>query len=131
MERMGVSRWRDRSLRELSGGERQRVYLAMALCQESGTLLLDEPSAWLDAPHQFELLDTLRSLSADGKTVVIVLHDLPQALQYADKAILLSGGGMKAALPPDELFDSGLADDVFGVRVCRAPDGAYYVQPKQ
>lgn len=130
MERMGVSRWRDRSLRELSGGERQRVYLAMALCQESGTLLLDEPSAWLDAPHQFELLDELKKLSADGKTVVIVLHDLPHALQYADRVVLLSDGGMKVALPPDELFASGFADGVFGVRVCRAADGAYYVQPR-
>jgi ABC-type cobalamin/Fe3+-siderophores transport system ATPase subunit len=89
MERMGVSGWRERSLRELSGGERQRVYLAMALCQESGNLLLDEPSAWLDAPRQFELLELLKSLAAEGKTVVMVLHELAQAMQYADKIALL------------------------------------------
>jgi ABC-type cobalamin/Fe3+-siderophores transport system ATPase subunit len=130
MERMDVSGWRERSMRELSGGERQRVYLAMALCQESGNLLLDEPSAWLDAPRQFELLELLKSLAAEGKTVVMVLHELAQAMQYADRIALLSGGALRAALPPEELFSSGLAEEVFGVGLRRAPDGTYYVRAR-
>ena len=130
MERMDVSGWRERSMRELSGGERQRVYLAMALCQESGNLLLDEPSAWLDAPRQFELLELLKSLAAEGKTVVMVLHELAQAMQYADSIALLSGGALRAALPPEELFSSWLAEEVFGVGLRRAPDGTYYVRAR-
>lgn len=130
MERTGVAAWRERNLRELSGGERQRVYIAMALCQESGNLLLDEPSAWLDAPRQFELLELLKSLAGQGKTVVLVLHELAQAMAYADKIALLSGGALRAALPPEELFASGLAEEVFGVALRRAPDGTYYVRPR-
>jgi ABC-type cobalamin/Fe3+-siderophores transport system ATPase subunit len=87
MERTGVSAWRERNLRELSGGERQRVYIAMALCQESGNLLLDEPSAWLDAPRQFELLELFKSLAAEGKTVVMVLHELAQAMPTPTRSL--------------------------------------------
>ena len=89
MRRTGTLDWANRDVRALSGGERQRVYLAMALAQGGTTILLDEPGAFLDVRAQFELLDLLRSVAAGGKAVVLVMHELPQAMQYADRIALL------------------------------------------
>ncbi len=91
MRRTGTLDWANRDVRALSGGERQRVYLAMALAQGGTTILLDEPGAFLDVRAQFELLDLLRSVAAGGKAVVLVMHELPQAMQYADRIALLGG----------------------------------------
>ncbi|MCM2342107.1 ABC transporter ATP-binding protein, partial [Rhodoferax sp.] len=68
--------WRGRTLGQLSGGERQRVLLARALAVQAQVLLMDEPLANLDPPHQADWLHTVRSLIAQGKTVVSVLHEI-------------------------------------------------------
>ncbi len=81
----------NRVLGELSGGERQRVLLARALAVEAQVLLMDEPLANLDPPHQSDWLATVRTLTAQGKTVVSVLHELTMALQ-ADRMLIVSGG---------------------------------------
>ena len=112
----------------LSGGERQRVYLAMALAQGGTTILLDEPGAFLDVCARFELLDLLRSVAAGGKAVVLVMHDLPQAMQYADRIALLGGGRLLGCDTSAALAATGAVDRVFGVRLCRAPDGVWYVK---
>ena len=113
---------------QLSGGERQRVYLAMALAQGGTTILLDEPGAFLDVRAQFELLDLLRSVAAGGKAVVLVMHELPQAMQYADRIALLGGGRLLGCDTSAALAATGAVDRVFGVRLCRAPDGVWYVK---
>lgn len=128
MEQTGVACWAGRDLRELSGGERQRVYLAMALAQGGDAVLLDEPTTYLDVAAQFELLELLRRLAGQGMTVVLVLHDLPQALQYSDRVAVLSGGGLAAFDTPEQLFTQKVLDDVFGVTLCRAPEGTYYLR---
>jgi iron complex transport system ATP-binding protein len=115
-------------VRALSGGERQRVYLAMALAQGGTTILLDEPGAFLDVRAQFELLDLLRSVAAGGKAVVLVMHELPQAMQYADRIALLGGGRLLGCDTSAALAATGAVDRVFGVRLCRAPDGVWYVK---
>ena len=114
-------------MRELSGGERQRVYLAMALAQGSAAILLDEPATYLDVSAQFELLERLRTLAAQGHAVVLVLHDLAQALQYSDRVAVLAGGGLAAFDTPQALFAAGVLDEVFGVTLRRTPEGAYYL----
>jgi ABC-type cobalamin/Fe3+-siderophores transport system ATPase subunit len=83
--------WRNRALGQLSGGERQRVLLARALAVQAQVLLMDEPLANLDPPHQADWLGVVRGLVAQGKTVVSVLHEVTMALQ-ADEVVVMSGG---------------------------------------
>lgn len=128
MQATGVARWADRDLRELSGGERQRVYLAMALAQGGDAILLDEPTTYLDVAAQFELLELLRTLANQGKTVLLVLHDLAQALQYSDRVAVLADGKLAAFDAPANLFDQKILDEIFRVTLCRAPEGTYYLR---
>lgn len=119
MEDTAVACWADRNLRELSGGERQRVYLAMVLAQGTDAVFLDEPVTYLDLGSQFEVLELVRALNNRGKTIVMVLHDLGQALRYSNLVVLMDRGRLVLSAPPGEVFDSGKIDEVFGVRSCR------------
>ena len=83
--------WRERPLSQLSGGERQRVLLARALAVQAQVLLMDEPLANLDPPHQADWLHSVRALVAQGRTVVSVLHEISLALQ-ADDVVIVAGG---------------------------------------
>ena len=83
--------WRHRPLSQLSGGERQRVLLARALAVQAQVLLMDEPLANLDPPHQADWLLLVRELVARGHTVVSVLHEVSFALQADDVAVLAAG----------------------------------------
>lgn len=131
MQAAGVERWAQRDLRELSGGERQRVYLAMALAQGGDAILLDEPTTYLDVAAQFELLELLRTLAGQGRAVILVLHDLAQALQYSDEVAVLADGRLAAFDTPARLFASRMLDRVFGVELRRAPDGTYYLRREE
>ncbi|GAA2276532.1 ABC transporter ATP-binding protein [Streptomyces ruber] len=106
----------DRAVDELSGGQRQRVWIAMALAQQTDLLLLDEPTTYLDASHQVEVLDLLTDLNRSrGTTVVMVLHDLNLAARYADHLIALAGGRLHAAGTPDEVLTEDTVRTVFGL----------------
>jgi iron complex transport system ATP-binding protein len=83
--------WRGRALGQLSGGERQRVLLARALAVQADVLLMDEPLANLDPPHQSDWLALVRQLLVEGKTVVSVLHETTMALQADDMLIMAAG----------------------------------------
>ena len=119
MELAGVARFRDRPLSELSGGQRQKAYLAMALAQDTPLMLLDEPGTYLDLGGQLELLELLRKLAAEGKAVAAVLHDLPQALEWAHRAAVLEEGRLADLGAPGELLERGTLDRVFGLRSSR------------
>ena len=118
----------NRPMQELSGGQRQKVYLAMALAQETGTILMDEPTTWLDIRHQLEVMATARALAESGRAVGLVSHDLCLALRTADRVAVLAQGGLQLAAPPEEAFASGVLDLAFGVRVRRVetPTGWQY-----
>lgn len=124
LEVTGTAAWQERDLRELSGGERQRVYLAMALAQDTGLILLDEPTTYLDLGSQFTLLELVQTLNRQGKTIVMVLHDLGLALQYSTRVALLDKGRLAACDTPQALYHSGRIETVFGVQPHH--DGASY-----
>ena len=128
MEKMGVSHLADRSLTTLSGGQRQKVYIAMALAQDTPVVLLDEPNSFLDIRHQLQLMEQAKSLAAEGKTVVLVLHDLSMAMDCADSLAVFSGGRCLFQGSPEEAFLSGCLEESFGVTVQRAqtPEGWKY-----
>jgi iron complex transport system ATP-binding protein len=113
-----------RRLSQLSGGERQRVLVARALAVEAPVLLLDEPVAHLDAPHQVALLRTLRQRARDGAAVLAVLHDLNLALA-ADRVLVMDRGRLVADGPPGDAALHATLAAVFehAVTVQPAPDG--------
>ncbi|MCG8348446.1 MAG: ABC transporter ATP-binding protein [Chloroflexales bacterium] len=118
MARTGVLPFRERLLSELSGGEQRRVILARALAQEPRALLLDEPTAHLDLKYQVELLDMVRCLAhRDGLTVVVTLHDLNQAAQFADRAALLAEGQILAVGAPAAVLSPALLSQAYGTPV--------------
>jgi iron complex transport system ATP-binding protein len=105
-----------RPVDELSGGQRQRVWIAMALAQRTGILLLDEPTTFLDVAHQVEVLDLLADLNAaEGTTVVAVLHDLNLACRYGDHLIAMKDGAVVAAGAPADVIGEDLVTELFGM----------------
>jgi iron complex transport system ATP-binding protein len=104
MDAAGVARFADRSIAEVSGGERQRVLLARALAQGTPALLLDEPTASLDANHAVRTLELVRDLVDDGRGALAAIHDLDAAARYCDRIVVLANGGVHAAGPPDEVL---------------------------
>jgi iron complex transport system ATP-binding protein len=92
LEWVGLSALAGRKMENLSGGQRQKAYLAMALAQDTGVILMDEPTTFLDIKNQFEMLDRARSLADGGKTVVMILHDFESILHYADHVVLMAQG---------------------------------------
>lgn len=111
----------DRPMQELSGGQRQKVYLAMALAQETPAVFRDEPTTFLDVRHQMDVMRTARGLADGGKAVVLVSHDLCQALRTADRVALLADGRLCMVGTPEQVYAGGALDRVFGVRVRRVP----------
>lgn len=121
MAQAGVSEYAHTPLDRLSGGTRQRVYLAMALAQDTGAVLLDEPNAFLDIAHQLRLMELCRELAARGKAVAVVLHDLNLALEHAHRVAVLSYGQLLAQGTPEEVYTSGALEQAFAVKIHRLP----------
>ncbi|MDQ3454166.1 MAG: ABC transporter ATP-binding protein [Actinomycetota bacterium] len=112
-----------RPVDELSGGQRQRAWIAMALAQGTSTLLLDEPTTYLDMAHQVEVVDLLADLNTRrGRTVVLVLHDLNQACRYAHHLVALAQGRIEAEGAPGEVVSEDLVQRVFGLATRPIPD---------
>jgi len=109
MELAHVTSFANRSIRELSGGEKQRVFLAMALAQDPRVLLLDEPTAYLDINYQLQIMKIVRQQAAAGLTVLMAIHDLNLAAQYADRVAILHQGRLLAVgRPADVLTEANI-----------------------
>ncbi|MCA1673061.1 MAG: ABC transporter ATP-binding protein [Actinobacteria bacterium] len=114
----GVTEFAERSVDELSGGQLQRVWLASCLAQDTGVLLLDEPTTYLDLRYQVEILDLVRDLADQhGVAIGIVLHDLDQAAAVADDVALLDRGRVCAVGSPREVLTTELLSDAYGIRI--------------
>ncbi len=107
--------FRARDFRSLSGGERQRVVIASALAQSPETILLDEPTTFLDLKHQVDTYRLLRDLARSGLLAIAITHDLNLALTYADRALVLSHGHLVADGPPHDVLTEERIHEVFGV----------------
>lgn len=121
-----VEAFKDRSVDSLSGGQRQRAWIAMTLAQGTATLLLDEPTTYLDMTHQIEVLDILFDLNQkEQSTIVMVLHDLNLACRYADHIIALQNKKVVAQGKPEEIITAKLVKDVFSLDSVIIPDPVY------
>ncbi len=117
LEQTNMSGMRHRLLSTLSGGERQRAWIAMALAQRPEVLFLDEPTTYLDICHQLEIMQLLARLNKElGLTVVMVVHELNHAIQYADFVAVIKAGSMVTSGVPKEVITGKLLADVFGVQ---------------
>ncbi|SDO78813.1 iron complex transport system ATP-binding protein [Streptomyces sp. cf386] len=106
-----------RAVDELSGGQRQRAWIAMAVAQGTPVMLLDEPTTYLDLAHQIDVLDLITDLNRQqGRTVVMVLHDLNQACRYADHVVAMKAGRVVAEGTPTEVVTAATVEEVFGLR---------------
>lgn len=124
IDMMGLADIKDKHLAELSGGQKQKTYIAMALCQRSPVILMDEPTTYLDISHQLRLCDVIKNLADMGKTVVAVLHDLPLAMRICNNICVMNNGEIVFSGSPDEVIDSGIIEQVFGVKMKKV-DGEY------
>ena len=116
MEVTHVADLQGREVQSLSGGERQRAFLAMVLAQQPEVLLLDEPTTYLDMAHQLEVMQIITAVNRQyGVTIVMVLHDINHALQYADAVAVLQGRRIARQGRPEDVISAKLLADVFGV----------------
>tara|TARA_R110002020_G_scaffold6321_15_gene26637 strand:- start:760 stop:1557 length:798 start_codon:yes stop_codon:yes gene_type:complete len=112
----GVAALRDRRIGALSGGQLQRAWIAMVLAQETETICLDEPVNHLDMAHQLDCLELVARLNREeGRTIVIVLHDLNLAARYADQLVFVQGGRIHSRGTAEALMTAALIAEVFDV----------------
>ena len=118
LERVGLADMAHRPLTSLSGGQRQRAWIAMVLAQDTPIILMDEPVNHLDLKYQYAVLELVRDLALDqGKTVVMVLHDINLATTFADEAVMLHGGQVIARGPIEKVMTSVNVGRVFDLDV--------------
>lgn len=120
LERVGLAGLAERRPAQLSGGQQQRLALARTLAAEPSLLLLDEPLSALDADLRRDLQEHLQALrETQGLTLLMITHDLGEAVHLADRAVLLGAGRVRADVPPTALFGGpaspGLAGRVAGL----------------
>ena len=120
---------KDKQVAELSGGQKQRVWIAMALAQDTDILFLDEPTTYLDIRYQLEILKLIRKLNREYKmTIIMVLHDINQALYYSDEIAAMKDGQIIAKGAPEEVITSQLIEEIYGVNLkLTRLDGRPYV----
>lgn len=124
LQATGMDELSGRSIDSLSGGQRQRAWIAMTLAQNTSTILLDEPTTFLDMAHQIEILDLLFDLNErENRTVAMVLHDINLACRYAHHIVAVKAGAVYAEGAPEEIVDEKLIREVFGMecQVTRDP----------
>ena len=119
LERVGMAEFAHRQIGQLSGGQQQRVFLARALAQDADLYLLDEPFAGVDAATEKAIIDVLKSLRAEGRTVVCVHHDLATVSAYFDHVLLINVR-VVAQGPVDEAFTAQNLQATYGGRLATA-----------
>lgn len=112
----GMLAFHDRPIEALSGGQRQRVWIAMSLAQETELLLLDEPTTYLDLAHQLEILKLLEKLNKEeGRTILMVIHDLNHAARFAHHMVALNSGKIIKEGAPVDVMTPEVLQKVFQI----------------
>lgn len=118
LEVTDMSELKNRRMGQLSGGQRQRAWIAMALAQQPKILLLDEPTTYLDVKFQIEILRLIKSLNKDySMTIVMVLHDINQAIYYSDEIIGMKKGSILFQGNPDDVITEESIQDMYGIHL--------------
>lgn len=113
-----------RLVNSLSGGERQRAWIAMALAQKTEVLLLDEPTTYLDISHQIEVMELIAGLNKEfGITIIMVLHDLNQAVRYSHRLVVIKDGRLFTQGAPKDVLTREMLRSVYNVEAEVALDG--------
>ncbi len=108
---------KNKMISELSGGERQRAWIAMTLAQSTPYLFLDEPTTYLDIYYQYEILELIKQLNSEnGLTIVMVLHDINQAIRYSDTIMVMKDGKLIKKGTPEHVVTSELIQEIYGVQ---------------
>ena len=128
LEKMDILHKKDELLSSLSGGERQKAYLAQCLAVGADVVLFDEPTAFLDISFQLKFLSDAKALAREGKAVVMVLHDLREALEVADSLMVMKEGRALMEDTPSAVFESGILESVFSVSIRKAEDHYYILK---
>jgi iron complex transport system ATP-binding protein len=116
LETVGAARLKDRVFNSLSGGERQLVVIARALAQEARIIVLDEPVTGLDMGNQLRLLNLLRELQKQGKTVIQTTHYPDHALRVSDRVLWIENGEVVAFGKPTEIITPDRVREIYGVK---------------
>src|SRR5699024_5515503 len=125
LERLDITHLANRRYSKLSGGERQLVQIARSLAQDAPIMLLDEPTSALDLSHELTVLHALKERAAAGRIVIVTIHDLTQALRWADTAVVMADGVVTFGRPADVLTTEAIRQ-VYGVtaEVFDSPSGS-------
>ncbi|GHC32157.1 metal ABC transporter ATP-binding protein [Aidingimonas halophila] len=116
LTRVGMDAFAERQIGQLSGGQQQRVFLARALAQEADLTILDEPFAGVDAATEKAIIEVLKSLKREGKTLLCVHHDLSTVREYFDHVLLLNIRRI-AMGPVDDVFTAENLQQTYGGRL--------------
>lgn len=116
MRTAGIYDLADESLSELSGGQQQKAYIAMLLAQNTDIVFLDEPVTFLDINYQLELMEIIKELKNNGKTVIMVIHDINLAMSYSDKIIAMKNGRIVFDDKPKKMCESNVLESIFGIK---------------
>ena len=134
IEATGISDIQHKKVNNLSGGQKQRAFIAMSLAQNTDVLLLDEPTTYLDIYHQIEILEVVKSLNQKyGITIIMVLHDLNQAINYSHNLVVMKDGKIIKTGDSSKVIDEKTINEVYRVSgyIHRDDEEQIYFIPKK
>lgn len=129
LEKVDMANFKDRQISELSGGQQQRVFIARALAQEADIYFMDEPFAGVDISTENTIVDLLKQMTKDGKTVIVVHHDIHSASRYFDWIIMLNMH-LIASGPTDQVLTEQLLQKTFGGKLALLSDVSDLIKQK-
>ena len=125
----GIEKYKNMYVNTLSGGIRQRVFFAMILAQDCDTIILDEPTTYLDIEGQRIFYQLILDLKKQGKTILLILHDISKALSISDKIIIMNNSEIIFSGLPADCISSHMIEEVFHAECRKLCDekGTYYL----